>query len=589
MKKILIAIMMVLCLAGPGWAAIRYVSSTGSNTTPYDTWAKASTTIQPAVNWADNGDEVWLDDETHTLTARISLNGNNEKIALIRSRSNNPDTCIIAGDGTNAWGISFASDAITDWDIEFRGIKFYQCKNTEGGAIRGGTLCHVRNLTITNCKFDSCIADTTSGGGIYFDSGHATAKLIITGSTFSNNVATVNGGAIMTYENLEVLSSIFTSNNGGTDNGGAILAGGPNLTTLEDIILTDNTVSTNGGGVYVSNAACNVVATNITGTGNTAIYGGVFSFIAGAGTINITNLQATSNRAARGAGIFTARTCIVNNSTFTANLLNFRRNIEGDCCGAGILFLGSTTFSTLNNCTFDGNVSMKGSGFYDSGGAITTANRCTFKNNFCDRTYILYEPYLWTGGGAAVGVGADTPGDGATLNYCLIYDNSSNCDGGGGALHILNQNKPKLNNCVIYNNSIISPGTGNAVHKGSIGNQGLYKNCILWGNSTNNGNGLENVAGINIDYSCHQGTLGANIVNGGHNITSNPLFANVETSNFCLNYNSPCRDAGVYLDLIQDFALLTVPRWGLVDMGAYEYQYRPIFINRSTATTRTPI
>jgi hypothetical protein len=51
MKKILIAAALILLVAGQAWGAdvTCYVSSQGSNTSPYDTWAKAATTINAAL------------------------------------------------------------------------------------------------------------------------------------------------------------------------------------------------------------------------------------------------------------------------------------------------------------------------------------------------------------------------------------------------------------------------------------------------------------------------------------------------------------------------------------------------------------
>jgi hypothetical protein len=45
-----------------------YVASTGSNTSPYDTWAKAATTLKTATDYASAGDVIYAHQESETIT-----------------------------------------------------------------------------------------------------------------------------------------------------------------------------------------------------------------------------------------------------------------------------------------------------------------------------------------------------------------------------------------------------------------------------------------------------------------------------------------------------------------------------------------
>lgn len=55
MKKCTLILILILLFAGEGWAATYYVSAAGSNTSPYDTWAKAANLPSTAVT-AGNSD-----------------------------------------------------------------------------------------------------------------------------------------------------------------------------------------------------------------------------------------------------------------------------------------------------------------------------------------------------------------------------------------------------------------------------------------------------------------------------------------------------------------------------------------------------
>jgi hypothetical protein len=61
LKILLLSCLLTLALAVPGWGATLYVSASGSNTSPYDTWAKAATTISTAVAAVSAGDTIYVE------------------------------------------------------------------------------------------------------------------------------------------------------------------------------------------------------------------------------------------------------------------------------------------------------------------------------------------------------------------------------------------------------------------------------------------------------------------------------------------------------------------------------------------------
>jgi hypothetical protein len=59
---------------------------------------------------------------------------------------------------------------------------------------------------------------------------------------------------------------------------------------------------------------------------------------------------------------------------------------------------------------------------------------------------------------------------------------------------------------------------------------------------------------------------------GIHSITADPLFKDMENGDSSLQASSPCREAGTYVGLAQDFNGTIVPQGLRVDIGAFEYE-----------------
>jgi len=261
--KALIAIWAVLA----GTAA----SQAGIITVDDDGLADFST-IQVAIDYADDGDTVLV------LDGRYTGNGNRDidfhgKAITLRSE-NGPKNCIIDCNGSEAEphrGFLFYngedSNSILDgftitngYDpasggailcSSVRGLvspTIQNCiiTNNRAGDDGGGILCHVASPTIRNCIITKNIAEAWEGGGIRFRS--------CPGAILDNCLITENSARL----------------------GGGIGSSGDNFTNFVDIIVTNCTFSGNsaecGGAVYVRDGSQPSVVNCIL-WGDTALYG----------------------------------------------------------------------------------------------------------------------------------------------------------------------------------------------------------------------------------------------------------------------------------------------------------------------------
>jgi hypothetical protein len=137
-----------------------YVTSTGSNTAPYETWAKAATTLGTAVSAASAGDTIFAHQETeviatsttYTLLAGVNVIGSNDTanappqtagIRTIDGSATGNVTITINGNGSLV-GLTLKSGTST------ANVVISSTADDE--------------ITAENCTFDISAANATSGG-----------------------------------------------------------------------------------------------------------------------------------------------------------------------------------------------------------------------------------------------------------------------------------------------------------------------------------------------------------------------------------------------------------------------------------------
>ena len=198
----------------------------------------------------------------------------------------------LIADGTLQDSISFLpDDIITGW----HGIRFSNTSSLNDSSI----------FNYCNFKYGKAINDSTnsygSGGAIYVEQFD---KIRINNSTFANNDAATNGGAIyLGNSNIVITKSSFTSNtardagaiivSGSTpildrltftnnivnkewySSGGALYFGGyQTLAVVSNCLISNNTANANGGGIYMWACSPTIINTSIVNNNAINEYGG---------------------------------------------------------------------------------------------------------------------------------------------------------------------------------------------------------------------------------------------------------------------------------------------------------------------------
>src|SRR2546428_333094 len=250
-------------------AATLYVSLASTNSTPpYDTWAKAATNIQDAVDAAPSGALVLVSNGTYAVGGRA--------VGLLLNRVvvDKPLTVLSVN------GPSFTTIEGFQVPGTINGYGAIRCVYLTSGAILSG-------FTLTNGATSQTAGDWNterSGGGAWCES----ASALITNCILASNSASAYGGGAYrgTLRNCTLIGNQVRGDNGSGNSagGGAYLStlinctvtgnsargqygsgGGACLGSLFQCTVRNNSAVYEGGGVYYG---CSL--TNCTLTGNSA-------------------------------------------------------------------------------------------------------------------------------------------------------------------------------------------------------------------------------------------------------------------------------------------------------------------------------
>jgi len=345
---------------------------------------------------------------------------------------------------------------------------------------------------IDNTKFNANQAVAGSGGALSVgqDFGSKVGQTSgITGSSFSNNIAGVNGGAVAVTDDFDgfIDGASFVANDATAGSGGALYVGdnfGAKVGTTSEIknsTFDSNTAGANGGAVAVGGDFKGNIDGSTFESNTAAVSGGAIS--SGTALIdtfeaNITNSTFELNTATAGSGgaIATSGNAVVTIDSATRLEKNtapvgnggavavgqdldgtigatFKENDALAATGqGGAIYVardfGANAVSSIDGATFDTNKAGL------NGGAVAVAQ--DFKGNIENSGFNDNEAVA--GNGGAVFVGQDFAGD-VVLS---VFEKNVATAGAGAAIHVANDFDGKIDGSTFRENDAAI--TGGAIH-----------------------------------------------------------------------------------------------------------------------------
>lgn len=264
-------------------------------------------------------------------------------------------------------------DVPVDIDVTLHNLRLTNGFPTnEGGAVRVDECLGFFatsadcNLTVEDSEFEG--NSSRSGGGLWYQS---TGALVVLRSTFMNNVAELDGGG-MTLRHGEGLveDSVFEANT--AQAGGGLKAANASL-TIRRSSFTNNVAELDGGGLDIFAPTLiedsTIAGNQVTSTSSFAAGGGGL-MINSTTTIRRTTISGNSSGTNGGGVACQNATATLENSTISDNV--------GAGQGGGGLILGLNGSNpctiTIDSCTITGNSGSNGGGCFRDSGSATVAN-----------------------------------------------------------------------------------------------------------------------------------------------------------------------------------------------------------------------
>jgi len=388
---------------------VRYVSSTGSNTPPYETPATAAHEINSAVAACTGTDTVMVAGGDYMGTVAVTsmvklLGGWNEDFSA-RDPQTYPTRLQAGGSGVRFYESS-GDFGLVD------GFEFHDCiggytADPDNGQHGGGVYSAGASPTISNCVFvdnraslggeqgfggaicisggaprvENCVFTgnaATKGGGIGMFNGSATtvSDCLFEFNTCNDSLGTFQGAALYVENSSLVLSGGSIRGNGGTGLGGAICANDGDI-TLSDVEIVNNR-STGAGGGIASNGG-GVTLHNVNLVGNRALGGNGGGMLANHGPLSLYNVLFTDNQATGNGGGLSA-------SSVSGQVENCLARGNTSTLAGGFFLVGSGPAAVRNNIVVDNN----GGGVFVGGAELISDYNTVWNNGGGD--YLYCEP-----------------------------------------------------------------------------------------------------------------------------------------------------------------------------------------------------
>ena len=463
-----------------------------------------------------------------------------------------------ANDINNAPHIGLSKSAALntrDWDL-------YPTLLSGDIGVLGDSTDNSYHVVVSSGDIDSALLD---GFNIVKGNANALTTNNVNGASIYNH----SGGGIYLVNSSPALNNIYVYGNTSISSGAGL------YTKKSSSVLTNTRFTYNssgsGGGMY--NDSSNLVISQLEIKNNIGSYngGGIYNT---ASTLSLTDATIQNHSVSNlGGGMYNT------NSSITATNLLIADNSSVASLGGGIYNM-STTFSLTNATIRNNSAYNSGGGMYNTNSSVTVINPLIMDNSAAygggiyneHTTLNLTNAVIRNNSASNNGGGIQSIGSSVTATNPLIVDNTA-VSGGG----IYNMGATiTLTNATISNNHVSSSGGG--IYNTSTPSIAV-RNSIIWGNTN------DNVSG-----SCtYSKSLVENMpIGGGIVLNNNPLFVDASAGNYRILPYSDAVDMGensfYSSSSIPDISWVDVdldsnPRFynnGIVDLGAYESQYRKI-------------
>ena len=428
-----------------------------------------------------------------------------------------PVAIAVADSKINIYGGKYTNNSVNTSGASVYGGAFYNFSviNIYGGlfegnsAVRAGAFYNYRQMYVYRATINNNTA-STNGGAFYLpastgarlylggendvvesevvfegnsaDNGgaiYSTGRIYAFDTTFKQNSASENGGAVCisgNYNILELTDCAFDGNS--AQFGGAVYSSGKTTYSVDygfnakNTSFTGNTSSKSGGAVYLKSEVVGLVESCSFRENKSTAHGGALANSGAVVTIDKSTLS--SNTGYNGAALYFEESAIgtLNSVTATGN--------DASKSG-GVLY---STNSTLNvyNSTIDGNSAPAASGMYFAGGTTANVYKTVFNENVCDEktTGNSGTLFIYTSGGEV------------TVHSCTFTNNTTY--GYGGAMLISGSSIAKLYNIKAVGNTAGKGGVAYITTSGTVvdivgltvsGNTATNGGPIIWGNTAN--------------------------------------------------------------------------------------------------------
>ena len=369
---------------------IAYVATNGLTQWPYDTWARAATNIQAAIDVGPNmtvmvtngAYDAATDILLNNGTVLLSVNGASNTVVR-RSGVTNRIFNVSSYGGiavTNATIDGFTLRGSTNGAIYMTAGTVQNCTITSNSSPGANGSIYMTGGTVQNCV----VASNTLGQAALYMTGGA-----VRNSTFTGNSLATDGGVYMTGGTVS--NCTFTGNAATTVGGGISMTAG----TVMNCAISNNNASASGGGIQMS---AGTVMNCLVSSNSAPTYGGGISMTGG--TVSNCIVAGNTCTSSDGGGMrLTGSSGLMVNCTITNNSAGrWGGGVQIDSCSGGVIRNcliarnrssqsgGGVSFyaaySEIENCTITSNsAAISGGGvFQTTGGSVSITNTIVYFN-----------------------------------------------------------------------------------------------------------------------------------------------------------------------------------------------------------------